>query len=260
MTAIIDITGREILDSRGNPTVEVDVRLEDGSLGRAAVPSGASTGAHEAVELRDGGKRYGGKGVEKAVAAVNGEIFDAIGGYDAEDQIKIDRTMIALDGTPNKARLGANAILGVSLAVAKAAAAMAAMAGNADAAAAEAAAAEAAEAAAAEAAAAAAPKLVPAVLKAESAGALEAVHASLSQFPQDRVKLKVIRADVGAVTEADVQLAEATSSAIIGFNVGIPSKVRPMHARNACTLTLKPMHAQQDETNACTLTLKPMPA
>jgi enolase len=116
MTAIIDITGREILDSRGNPTVEVDVRLEDGSLGRAAVPSGASTGAHEAVELRDGGKRYGGKGVEKAVAAVNGEIFDAIGGYDAEDQIKIDRTMIALDGTPNKARLGA------SLAVAKAAA------------------------------------------------------------------------------------------------------------------------------------------
>ena len=122
MTAIIDITGREILDSRGNPTVEVDVRLEDGSLGRAAVPSGASTGAHEAVELRDGGKRYGGKGVEKAVAAVNGEIFDAIGGYDAEDQIKIDRTMIALDGTPNKARLGANAILGVSLAVAKAAA------------------------------------------------------------------------------------------------------------------------------------------
>ena len=122
MTAIIDIIGREILDSRGNPTVEVDVRLEDGSLGRAAVPSGASTGAHEAVELRDGGKRYGGKGVEKAVAAVNGEIFDAIGGYDAEDQIKIDRTMIALDGTPNKARLGANAILGVSLAVAKAAA------------------------------------------------------------------------------------------------------------------------------------------
>ena len=122
MTAIIDITGREILDSRGNPTVEVDVRLEDGSLGRAAVPSGASTGAHEAVELRDGGKRYGGKGVQKAVAAVNGEIFDAIGGYDAEDQIKIDRTMIALDGTPNKARLGANAILGASLAVAKAAA------------------------------------------------------------------------------------------------------------------------------------------
>jgi enolase len=122
MTAILDITGREILDSRGNPTVEVDVRLEDGSIGRAAVPSGASTGAHEAVELRDGGKRYGGKGVEKAVAAVNGELFDALCGLDAEDQIKIDRTMIALDGTPNKARLGANAILGVSLAVAKAAA------------------------------------------------------------------------------------------------------------------------------------------
>ncbi len=122
MTAIIDITGREILDSRGNPTVEVDVRLEDGSLGRAAVPSGASTGAHEAVELRDGGKRYGGKGVEKAVAAVNGEIFDALGGLDAQDQVKIDRTMIALDGTANKARLGANAILGVSLAVAKASA------------------------------------------------------------------------------------------------------------------------------------------
>jgi enolase len=123
MTAILDITGREILDSRGNPTVEVDVRLEDGAFGRAAVPSGASTGAHEAVELRDGGKRYGGKGVEKAVAAVNGEIFDALAGLDAEEQIKIDRTMIALDGTPNKARLGANAILGVSLAVAKAAAA-----------------------------------------------------------------------------------------------------------------------------------------
>jgi enolase len=122
MTAILDITGREILDSRGNPTVEVDVRLEDGAFGRAAVPSGASTGAHEAVELRDGGKRYGGKGVEKAVAAVNGEIFDALAGLDAEDQIKIDRNMIALDGTPNKARLGANAILGVSLAVAKAAA------------------------------------------------------------------------------------------------------------------------------------------
>jgi enolase len=122
MTAILDIIGREILDSRGNPTVEVDVRLEDGSLGRAAVPSGASTGAHEAVELRDGGKRYGGKGVERAVAAVNGELFDALCGLDAEDQIKIDRTMIALDGTPNKARLGANAILGVSLAVAKAAA------------------------------------------------------------------------------------------------------------------------------------------
>src|SRR5258707_234266 len=115
MTAILDITAREILDSRGNPTVEVDVRLEDGSFGRAAVPSGASTGAHEAVELRDGGKRYGGKGVEKAVAAVNGEIFDALCGMEAEEQIRIDRAMITLDGTPNKARLGANAILGVSL-------------------------------------------------------------------------------------------------------------------------------------------------
>ncbi|MCA1241769.1 phosphopyruvate hydratase [Stappia stellulata] len=122
MTAIVDIIGREILDSRGNPTVEVDVQLEDGAFGRAAVPSGASTGAHEAVELRDGGARYLGKGVEKAVDAVNGEIFDAIGGLDAEDQLKIDEAMIALDGTPNKARLGANAILGVSLAVAKAAA------------------------------------------------------------------------------------------------------------------------------------------
>jgi enolase len=123
MIAIIDIIGREILDSRGNPTVEVDVVLEDGSLGRAAVPSGASTGAHEAVELRDGDKaRYGGKGVLKAVAAVNGEIFDALGGMDGEAQAKIDETLIALDGTPNKARLGANAILGVSLAVAKAAA------------------------------------------------------------------------------------------------------------------------------------------
>jgi enolase len=123
MTAIVDIVAREILDSRGNPTVEVDVVLEDGSEGRAAVPSGASTGAHEAVELRDGDKaRYGGKGVTKAVDAVNGEIFDAVGGFDAEEQVKIDETMIALDGTPNKARLGANAILGVSLAVAKAAA------------------------------------------------------------------------------------------------------------------------------------------
>jgi enolase len=122
MTAILDITAREILDSRGNPTVEVDVRLEDGSLGRAAVPSGASTGAHEAVELRDGAKRYGGKGVEKAVAAVNGEIFDALCGMEAEDQIRLDKLMCTLDGTPNKARLGANAILGVSLAVAKAAA------------------------------------------------------------------------------------------------------------------------------------------
>jgi enolase len=123
MTAIIDIIGREILDSRGNPTVEVDVILEDGSTGRAAVPSGASTGAHEAIELRDGDKkRYLGKGVLKAVAAVNGEIFEAIGGMEAENQVHIDRTMIALDGTPNKGRLGANAILGVSLAVAKAAA------------------------------------------------------------------------------------------------------------------------------------------
>ena len=122
MTAITDIIAREILDSRGNPTVEVDVYLEDGSMGRAAVPSGASTGAHEAVELRDGGTRYHGKGVEKAVEAVNSEIFDAIGGMDAENQIQIDNIMIELDGTPNKSRLGANAILGVSLAVAKAAA------------------------------------------------------------------------------------------------------------------------------------------
>ena len=123
MTAILDITAREILDSRGNPTVEVDVTLEDGSFGRAAVPSGASTGAHEAMELRDGDKsRYLGKGVTKAVAAVNGEIFEALADMDAENQIAIDRAMIELDGTPNKARLGANAILGVSLAVAKAAA------------------------------------------------------------------------------------------------------------------------------------------
>ncbi len=123
MTAIIDIVGREILDSRGNPTVEVDVVLESGAMGRAAVPSGASTGAHEAMELRDGDKsRYLGKGVTKAVAAVNGEIFDAIGGMDAASQVQIDETLIALDGTPNKSRLGANAILGVSLAVAKAAA------------------------------------------------------------------------------------------------------------------------------------------
>ena len=123
MTAIADIVAREILDSRGNPTIEVDVTLEDGSMGRAAVPSGASTGAHEAVELRDGNKRrYGGKGVEKACDSVNRDIFDAIGGYDAEDQVHIDETMIALDGTPNKGRLGANAILGVSLACAKAAA------------------------------------------------------------------------------------------------------------------------------------------
>ncbi|WP_273792939.1 phosphopyruvate hydratase [Brucella anthropi] len=122
MTAIIDIVGREILDSRGNPTVEVDVVLEDGSFGRAAVPSGASTGAHEAVELRDGGSRYLGKGVEKAVEAVNGKIFDAIAGMDAESQLLIDQTMIDLDGSANKGNLGANAILGVSLAVAKAAA------------------------------------------------------------------------------------------------------------------------------------------
>ena len=123
MTAIVDIIGRQILDSRGNPTVEVDVILEDGSFGRAAVPSGASTGAHEAIELRDGDKtRYMGKGVEKAVDAVNGEIFDALSGMDAEDQRGIDAAMIQLDGTPNKARLGANSILGVSLATAKAAA------------------------------------------------------------------------------------------------------------------------------------------
>ncbi|MBJ7440133.1 MAG: phosphopyruvate hydratase [Sphingopyxis sp.] len=123
MTAIIDIHGREILDSRGNPTVEVDVLLEDGSFGRAAVPSGASTGAHEAVELRDGDKsRYLGKGVIKAVAAVNGDIADALIGLDAEDQRELDMAMIDLDGTANKSRLGANAILGVSLAAAKAAA------------------------------------------------------------------------------------------------------------------------------------------
>lgn len=123
MTAIVDIIGREILDSRGNPTVEVDVVLEDGSVGRAAVPSGASTGAHEAVELRDGDKnRYLGKGVQQAVAAVNGEIFEALTDHSVEDQVQIDEIMIALDGTPNKKRLGANAILGVSLACAKAAA------------------------------------------------------------------------------------------------------------------------------------------
>jgi enolase len=123
MTAIVDIAAREILDSRGNPTVEVDVTLEDGSLGRAAVPSGASTGTLEAVELRDGDKaRFGGKGVLKAVEAVNRDIFDALAGMDAEDQIGIDDALITLDGTPNKAKLGANAILGVSLAVAKAAA------------------------------------------------------------------------------------------------------------------------------------------
>jgi enolase len=123
MTEIIDIVAREILDSRGNPTVEVDVTLEDGAFGRAAVPSGASTGAHEAVERRDGDKaRYGGKGVLGAVAAVNGDIFDALSGSDAEDQRRLDQIMIDLDGTANKSRLGANAILGVSLAIAKAAA------------------------------------------------------------------------------------------------------------------------------------------
>ena len=123
MTAIIDIHARQILDSRGNPTVEVDVTLEDGTMGRAAVPSGASTGAHEAVELRDGDKKvYLGKGVLKAIESVNTEIYEALGGMDAEDQVAIDEAMIELDGTPNKARLGANAILGVSLAVAKAAA------------------------------------------------------------------------------------------------------------------------------------------
>ena len=124
MTEIVDITAREILDSRGNPTVEVDVVLEDGAFGRAAVPSGASTGAHEAVEKRDGDKaRYQGKGVLQAVDAVNTEIFDTLSGFEAEDQRRIDDTLIALDGTANKSRLGANAILGVSLAVAKAAAA-----------------------------------------------------------------------------------------------------------------------------------------
>jgi enolase len=123
MTAIVDVHARQILDSRGNPTVEVDVTLEDGSMGRAAVPSGASTGAHEAVELRDGDKsRWGGKGVEKAVRAVNDEIANAVLGLDAEEQAELDRTLIDLDGTPNKSRLGANAILGVSLAAAKAAA------------------------------------------------------------------------------------------------------------------------------------------
>jgi enolase len=123
MTAIVDVHARQILDSRGNPTVEVDVTLEDGSLGRAAVPSGASTGAHEAVELRDGDKtRWGGKGVERAVNSVNGEIAEEVVGMEAEDQADVDAAMIALDGTENKGRLGANAILGVSLATAKAAA------------------------------------------------------------------------------------------------------------------------------------------
>ncbi len=120
MTAIIDIKGREILDSRGNPTVEVDVILESGAMGRAAVPSGASTGAHEAVELRDGGPRYKGKGVQKAVAAVNEDLFDLLSGMESEEQVVLDRMMCDLDGTPNKSRLGANAILGVSLAIAKA--------------------------------------------------------------------------------------------------------------------------------------------
>jgi enolase len=128
VTEIIDIVAREILDSRGNPTVEVDVTLEDGAFGRAAVPSGASTGVHEAVERRDGDpKRYGGKGVQGAVDSVLGEIFDALSGSDAEDQRRIDKIMIELDGTPNKSRLGANAILGVSLATAKAAAISAAL-------------------------------------------------------------------------------------------------------------------------------------
>jgi enolase len=123
VTAIIDIHGRQILDSRGNPTVEVDVLLEDGSFGRAAVPSGASTGAHEAVEKRDGDKtRWGGKGVDQAIEAINGEIVEALLGLDAEDQADLDNAMIELDGTENKGRLGANAILGVSLAAAKAAA------------------------------------------------------------------------------------------------------------------------------------------
>ena len=123
MTAILDIIAREILDSRGNPTVEVDVALESGAFGRAGVPSGASTGSHEAIELRDGGARYGGKGVNKAISAVNGEIFDLLSGMDAGDQVKIDSLLCELDGTDNKERLGANAILGVSLAIAKAAAA-----------------------------------------------------------------------------------------------------------------------------------------
>src|SRR5512140_2342336 len=123
MTAIATIIGRESLDSRGNPTVEVDVVLKDGHRGRAAVPSGASTGAHEAHELRDGGTRYGGKGVRKAVAAVNGEIRERLTGFDAADQRGLDRLLRDLDGTPNKKRLGANAILGVSMAAAKAEAA-----------------------------------------------------------------------------------------------------------------------------------------
>ncbi len=123
MTSISDICARQIFDSRGNPTVEVDVELDCGAFGRAAVPSGASTGAYEAVELRDGGKAYGGKGVKQAVGSVNGDIADALIGMDAEDQRRLDRIMCELDGSPNKSKLGANAILGVSLAVAKAAAA-----------------------------------------------------------------------------------------------------------------------------------------
>ena len=123
MTTITEVRGRQVLDSRGNPTVEVDVRLDSGTLGRAAVPSGASTGVHEAVELRDGGEDWGGKGVTQAVANVNGELADAVRGRDARDQEGLDRALIDLDGTPNKGRLGANAILGVSLAAAKAAAA-----------------------------------------------------------------------------------------------------------------------------------------
>jgi enolase len=123
MTSISDICARQIFDSRGNPTVEVDVELDCGAFGRAAVPSGASTGAYEAVELRDGGKAYAGKGVKQAVGSVNGDIADALIGMDAEDQRRLDRIMCELDGSPNKSKLGANAILGVSLAVAKAAAA-----------------------------------------------------------------------------------------------------------------------------------------
>jgi enolase len=123
VSAIESVHARQILDSRGNPTVEVDVRLDSGALGRAAVPSGASTGVHEAVELRDGGDAYGGKGVTKAVANVDGEIADAVRGRDPFDQAGLDCALIELDGTPNKSRLGANAILGVSLATAKAAAA-----------------------------------------------------------------------------------------------------------------------------------------
>src|SRR5437016_11061968 len=122
MTAIADIHAREILDSRGNPTVEVEVTLDSGVVGRAAVPSGASTGAHEAVEKRDGGSRYGGRGVQEAVGAVNGEIFDALSGFDAADQLAIDRTLVALDGTPHKGRPGANPVLRVGLACAKASA------------------------------------------------------------------------------------------------------------------------------------------